>query len=100
MVRLDGTITSNEKEKAGRKTKYILTRPEFVFFVDEVGCNTSQKVMATTVAKSFLYKMINVLCSARPLPTAILRCSVLPMQKEIRYAVLLFWLVLKLMQNE
>jgi hypothetical protein len=37
MVRLNGTIASNEKEKAGRKTKYRLTHPEFVFFVDEVG---------------------------------------------------------------
>ncbi len=43
MVRSDGTITTNNGEQAGRKTKYILTRPEFVFFVDEVGCNTSQK---------------------------------------------------------
>ena len=43
MVRSDGTITTNNGEQAGRKTKYILTRPEFVFFVDEVGCNTLQK---------------------------------------------------------
>ena len=43
MVRLDGSITSNKEEQAGRKTKYLLTRPEFVLFVDEVGCNTSQK---------------------------------------------------------
>jgi hypothetical protein len=43
MVRLDGTITTNKDEQARRKTKYILTRPEFIFFVDEVGCNTSQK---------------------------------------------------------
>jgi len=43
MVRLDGAITTNKDEQARRKTKYILTRPEFIFFVDEVGCNTSQK---------------------------------------------------------
>jgi hypothetical protein len=43
MVMLDGTITSCEQEKAGRKTRYLLTRPEFSFFVDEVGCNTLQK---------------------------------------------------------
>jgi hypothetical protein len=41
MARLDGTITSNEEEKEDRRTKYLLTCPEFVFFVDEVGCNTS-----------------------------------------------------------
>jgi hypothetical protein len=43
MVRLDGTITANKEEQAGRNTKYLLTRPEFVLFVDEVGCNTSKK---------------------------------------------------------
>jgi hypothetical protein len=54
MVRLDGTITLDEKEKAGRKTKYILTRPEFVFFVDEVGCNTSQKSDGNNGGQKFL----------------------------------------------
>jgi hypothetical protein len=42
MVKLDGTITDNEDESTGRKTKYILTHPELVFFVDEVGSNTFQ----------------------------------------------------------
>ncbi len=42
-VRADGTITQDKAESVGRKTKFILTRPEYVFFVDEVGCNTSQK---------------------------------------------------------
>jgi hypothetical protein len=43
MLRLDGTITENEEESTGRKTKYILTHPELVLFVDEVGSNTSQR---------------------------------------------------------
>jgi hypothetical protein len=43
MLRLDGTITENEEESTGRKTKYILTHPELVLFVDEVGSNTSQQ---------------------------------------------------------
>jgi hypothetical protein len=43
MVKLDGTITDNDDESTDRKAKYILTRPELVFFVDEVGSNTSQR---------------------------------------------------------
>jgi hypothetical protein len=43
MVMLDGRITENKEESAGRETKFILTHPEYVLFVDEVGCNTSQK---------------------------------------------------------
>ena len=43
MVKLDGTITDNAEESTGRKTKFILTHPELVFFVDEVGSNTSQR---------------------------------------------------------
>ncbi len=42
MVTLDGIITENEEESAG-KTKYLLTHPELVFFVDEGCSNTSQK---------------------------------------------------------
>jgi len=42
-VKLDGTITQYEEESTGRKTKYLLTHPELVFFVDEVGSNTSQR---------------------------------------------------------
>jgi hypothetical protein len=54
MVRLDGTITTNKDEQAGRKTKYILTRPEFIFFVDEVGCNTSQKNDGNNWGQNFI----------------------------------------------
>jgi hypothetical protein len=43
MVTLDGKITESSEENYGRETNFLLTRPEFVFFVDEVGCNTSQK---------------------------------------------------------
>jgi hypothetical protein len=43
ILRLDGTIMENEDESTGRKRKYILTHPELVFFVDEVGSNTSQQ---------------------------------------------------------
>jgi len=42
-VKIDGTITENEGESFGRKTKYILTKPSYCLYVDEVGCNTSQK---------------------------------------------------------
>jgi len=56
MVRSDGTITSEEKEMVGRPTKFLLTRPEFVFFVDEVGCNTSQKNDGHNGGQKFLVK--------------------------------------------
>ncbi len=42
-VKPDGTITEKEEESVGRKTKFLLTRPEYCLYVDEVGCNTSQK---------------------------------------------------------
>jgi hypothetical protein len=42
-VRADGIIMQDEAESEGRKTKYVLTRPDFFFLVDKVGCNTSQK---------------------------------------------------------
>jgi len=41
-VTLDGKITENKQESVGRETNFLLTRPNYVFFVDEVGCNTSQ----------------------------------------------------------
>jgi hypothetical protein len=44
MVTLDGRVTDNEKERYGRETSFLLTHPEYVFFVDEVGCNTLQKL--------------------------------------------------------
>ncbi len=40
---LDGKITANTAEMFGRETKYLLTKPEYILFVDEVSCNTSQK---------------------------------------------------------
>ncbi len=43
MVTLYGTITKNKAESYGRKMKYLLTRLDYLLFVDEVGCNTSQK---------------------------------------------------------
>jgi len=42
-VRMDGTITEHEGESVGKKTKFLLTKPEYCLYVDEVGCNTSQK---------------------------------------------------------
>ena len=33
----DGNIVEKEEDAFGRKNKYLLTWPEYVFFVDEVG---------------------------------------------------------------
>jgi len=39
----DGVIVESEEEACGRKTEYELICPDKVLFVDEVGCNMSQK---------------------------------------------------------
>jgi hypothetical protein len=38
-----GSITQDESEAIGRKTKYLLSHPRYLLFVDEVGDNTSQR---------------------------------------------------------
>ena len=43
MYDADGNLTRNEHEMVGRPTKYILTHPKNILFVDEVGCNTNSK---------------------------------------------------------
>jgi hypothetical protein len=42
MLDKKGNITENEEEQFGRKTKLLLTRPDMLMYVDEVGDNTSQ----------------------------------------------------------
>ncbi len=39
----EGMVVETKDEAWGRQTKYLLTRPDYVVFVDEVGDNTSQK---------------------------------------------------------
>ena len=43
-----------EKDAYGRKTAYSLMHPEKVLFVDEVGCNTSQKSDGNIGGEKFL----------------------------------------------
>ena len=40
----DGNETVEESKMVGRKTRYCLTKPSNVVFVDETGCNTNQKL--------------------------------------------------------
>jgi hypothetical protein len=54
MVTLEGTITDDPTKSFGRKTKYLLTRPELLFFVDEVGSNTSQKKDGNVGGQTFV----------------------------------------------
>ena len=42
-VNREGKIVSTEEESFGRKTKHILTRPNYLIIVDETGDDTSQK---------------------------------------------------------
>jgi hypothetical protein len=43
MYDVSGNITNDKTKMYGRPTKYILTRPEELLFVDETGCNTNMK---------------------------------------------------------
>jgi len=43
MVDINMNITINQDRQFGRKTKYLLTCPEMLLFIDEVGDNASQK---------------------------------------------------------
>jgi hypothetical protein len=61
MLKLDGAVTQNPEKQVGRKTKFLLTLPEYVFFVDEVGCNTSQTNDGNVGGQSFLSKVIREL---------------------------------------
>jgi hypothetical protein len=40
---LDRKIAENKQESIGRETHFLLTRPDYILFVDKVGCNTLQK---------------------------------------------------------
>ncbi len=42
-VSKEGMVVETKEEAWGRQTKYLLTRPDYVVFVDEVGDNPSQK---------------------------------------------------------
>ena len=53
-IKLDGTITEKEEESVGRKTRFVLTRPEYCLYVDEVGCNTSQKTDGNVGGQKFV----------------------------------------------
>jgi hypothetical protein len=37
-----------------RKTKFLLTKPEYCLYVDEVGCNTSQKANENMGGQNFV----------------------------------------------
>ena len=54
LVKLDGNITENKQESIGRETNFLLTRLDYVFFVDEVGCNTSQKSDGNVGSQKFV----------------------------------------------
>lgn len=43
MMDINGNIVESEDEMYGRKTKYRITKPEQILFVDETGSNTNQK---------------------------------------------------------
>jgi hypothetical protein len=52
-VDVNGNVTE-EEEGFGRKTKYLVTRPNYILYVDEVGDNTSQKSDGNVGGEKFL----------------------------------------------
>jgi len=62
MVDRDGKVVRSEDLAFGRKTKHLLSHPNLVLFIDEVGVNMLQKMMGMLVVKSFWCKMISEHC--------------------------------------
>ncbi len=54
MVSVEGNITESPTNSWGRKAKYLLTRPELLFFVDEVSSNTLQKKDGNIVGQTYV----------------------------------------------
>jgi hypothetical protein len=73
MVNSNGSITEEKKESVGRETRYILTRPEYAFFVNEVGCNTSQKSDGNIGGKKLSFTVIK-----EPLFTPLTKTAISP----------------------
>ena len=44
MYDIDGNLVTDKESMYGRSTKYRITNPENILFVDETGCNTNQKI--------------------------------------------------------
>ena len=54
MVDREGKVVQSEDLAFGRKTKYLLSHPDFLLFVDEVGDHTSQKNDGNVGGQKFL----------------------------------------------
>jgi hypothetical protein len=54
IVTVEGNITESPTNSWGRKAKYLLTRPELLFFVDEVSSNTLQKKDGNIVGQTYV----------------------------------------------
>ena len=50
----NGEPVAKEEDAYGKKTQHSLVHPDKVLFVDEVGCNTSQKYDGNIGGKKFL----------------------------------------------
>jgi hypothetical protein len=87
MVSVEGNITESPTNSWGRKTKYLLTRPELLFFVDEVGSNTSQKKDGHIGGQTYVGHQTQH--SSEPhMLTATSLCLGLPMPMVTQYVVL------------
>jgi hypothetical protein len=59
-VNKEGTKVQTKDEAWGMPTKYLLSCPDYVIFVDEVGDNTSQKMMGMLQGLSMLLRKVAV----------------------------------------
>jgi len=99
IVTVEGNITESPTNSWGRKAKYLLTRPELLFFVDEVSSNTSQKRMEILVVRHMWCTKHNEPSLDPHIPIATSLCLGLPMCVVTRSVVLLLLLGKKLWQS-
>jgi len=79
------------QHERGLPTKYALTKPEFLLFVDETGCNTNQLNDGKVGGELFI--MPKILETARhqleqPLTSTLLSCPLSPAQANLCFALL------------
>jgi hypothetical protein len=72
------------QHEAGLPTKYELTRPKYLLFVDEMGCNTNQLNDGKVGEELFIMPKTKVMLQHQPgqPPTSTLQCHPLHQEPE------------------
>jgi hypothetical protein len=96
-VNKEGAIVQTKDEAWGRLTNYLLTHPDYVIFVDEVGDNTSQKNDGNVGGTKYaVEKSSHALMTSSYKDWHFMALS-LTLADAVHYYALLLLLVLKLM---